>query len=101
MMPRHAIRSGHCHLVFDISAVGKPQNIRLKTCTDVVFADGAKAVVAIWEYLPAMEGGRAVIRKNVETKLSFRLADERGNLIPEPDSFADDPRHAIDFIEEE
>ena len=84
IMPWRAISSGHCHVTFDVSNDGMPVNASVDRCTSEVFAVESLSVVSLWEYLPALKDGEPIIQKGVETKISFRLADEYGNLIPEP-----------------
>lgn len=86
IMPPRAERSGHCKMVFDISRAGKPLNIRAKSCTGKVFAKPSIAAIEHWVYLPAKENGVFVVRTGVESKMSFKLTNELGTLIPEPET---------------
>jgi protein TonB len=39
--------------------------------------------VTKWKYNPKIVDGRSVARMGVESKITFRLTDERGKIIPE------------------
>ena len=82
-MPPAAQRSGHCRMLFDVDATGQPVNIATTHCSDEVFKDASLATVQIWHYTPKTDRGSAVVQRNIETKLTYRLSDESGNLIPE------------------
>ncbi|WP_169331784.1 energy transducer TonB [Robiginitomaculum antarcticum] len=81
-MPAIAHQSGFCEMRFDIGIAGRPMNIKPDVCSEVYFAGHAMHAVHNWRYYPEFENGQAVIRKNVEVKVSFRLADELGNMLP-------------------
>lgn len=93
VMPWRAKWSGHCHLVFDIHETGKTKNIRLEGCSERGFESAAIQAVELWTYLPKIEDGEAVERLGVENKITFRLTDELGRIIPEPAYFEENPEH--------
>ncbi|MGJ8562103.1 MAG: energy transducer TonB [Alphaproteobacteria bacterium] len=82
-MPPRAERSGHCQVRFDISAGGKPYNIMATQCTQSLFERPSVKSVQKWNYHPEIRDGIAVARSGLQTKISFHLNDERGDLIPE------------------
>jgi len=84
IMPRWAERSGHCNMEFDVSQTGTPFNIRVKNCTEYIFAGPSITAIKSWVYLPAKKDSTFVVREGVENKMSFRLTNELGTLIPEP-----------------
>jgi len=84
VMPYNAKTSGHCTAVFDISETGVPYNIHITKCTDNIFHKPSQTAIKYWIYLPAKKYGKAIIQENVENKIAFRLSDEFGNLIAEP-----------------
>lgn len=88
-MPRLAMASGHCYVVFDIEVTGKPSNVRVTRCTDGIFRGASIKAVENWVYLPAQKNGALIVREGVETKMSFKLTDEFGRLIPEPEAGTD------------
>ena len=83
IMPPEAQKSGHCKLRFDIDRDGKPYNIQPLNCTQDIFEQPSITTVAKWYYPPKIQDGIAVERRDVESKIQYKLLDERGNLIPE------------------
>ena len=83
IMPPRAEKSGHCKVSFDVSPEGAPFNVKADYCTQSLFSRPSIKSVSKWKYNPKIIDGRAVSRAGVQSKITFRLADERGNLIPE------------------
>ena len=83
IMPPRAERSGHCKVRFDVSPEGQPFNVEATFCTQSLFSRSSIKSVQKWKYNPKIVDGRAVSRSGVESKITFRLTDERGNIIPE------------------
>lgn len=83
IMPPRAEKSGHCKVRFDVSPEGAPFNVVATYCTQSLFERPSTKSVSKWKYNPKMLDGRAVSRTGVESKITFRLADERGKIIPE------------------
>lgn len=83
VMPPRAEKSGHCNMRFDVSPEGAPFNVTATYCTQRVFERASIKSVQRWKYNPKMQDGRPISRTGVETKITFKLADERGNVIPE------------------
>ena len=83
IMPPRAEKSGHCRMRFDVSPEGAPFNVNATYCTQKLFERASVKSVQKWKYNPKVVDGRTVARSGVETKITFRLADERGNIIPE------------------
>jgi len=82
-MPPNAEKSGHCRVSFDVSPDGRPFNVNATYCTSSVFKRATVRSVEKWKYQPKIQDGVAVGRTGVENKVTFRLMDERGRLIPE------------------
>ena len=82
-MPPRAEKSGHCNVRFDVSPDGAPFNVSATYCTQKVFESATVKSVQKWKYNPKVVNGRNVSRIGVENKVTYRLNDERGNLIPE------------------
>lgn len=82
-MPTRADRSGHCRMVFDVSAQGKPYNVSAVSCSQSLFRSNSIKAVQKWNYQPKIHSGQAVARQGVVTRIVFQLAYENGNLIPE------------------
>ena len=76
-------KSGHCNLKFDVTAEGRPTLVSVVDCTSNVFAQPSINNVRRWIYEPRLINGEKVRRYGVQTKITFRLMDERGNIIPE------------------
>jgi len=83
IMPPRAEKSGHCRVRFDVSPEGAPFNVVDTYCTQSVFKRASIKSVQKWKYNPKIVDGRSVARKGVESKITFRLTDERGKIIPE------------------
>ncbi len=83
IMPPRAEKSGHCKVRFDVSPEGAPFNVVATYCTQNLFKRPTTKNVQRWKYNPKIVDGRPVSRTGVETKITFRLTDERGNIIPE------------------
>ncbi len=82
-MPIQAQRSGHCVVAFDVGANGSPFNIQIKSCSQTMFARPTIRSVAKWKYRPKVTDGQTVIRRGLQTIVTFNLTDERGRMIPE------------------
>ena len=83
IMPPRAEKSGHCKVKFDVSPEGQPFNVTATYCTQSLFERASIKSVQKWKYNPKIVDGRSVARSGVESKISFRLTDERGKIIPE------------------
>lgn len=83
IMPPRAEKSGHCTVRFDVSPDGAPFNVTAPYCTQSLFKRASIKSVERWKYNPKIVDGRSVSRTGVESKITFRLTDERGKIIPE------------------
>ncbi len=83
IMPPRAEKSGHCNVKFDVSPEGQPFNVSATYCTQSLFSRASIKSVEKWKYNPKIVDGRSVSRSGVESKITFRLTDERGKIIPE------------------
>ncbi len=83
IMPTRAEKSGHCKVRFDVSPEGQPFNVTATYCTQSLFERSSTKSVQKWKYNPKIVDGRAVSRTGVESKITFKLTDERGRIIPE------------------
>lgn len=82
-MPPRAEKSGHCRVKFNVSPEGQPFDVTATYCSQSLFERPSIRSVQKWKYNPKIQDGRPVGRVGVESKITFRLADERGNIIPE------------------
>ena len=83
IMPPRAEKSGHCRVRFDVSAEGAPFNVQATYCTQSLFERATVKSVQRWKFNPKIVNNRPVAMRGVENKVSYRLTDERGNIIPE------------------
>jgi hypothetical protein len=83
-MPDMATASGHCIVVFNISARGEPTDVRTDECTDQVFCEPTTKATRRWIYHLKLQYGEAVERRRVQSTMRFRLTNFRGQVIPEP-----------------
>ncbi len=65
---------GACEGVFDVSAEGKPYNVRVK-CSSSMFVRAATRAIEKWKYNPKIVDGKAVARRNVVTPFKFQLSE--------------------------
>ena len=82
-MPGRARRSGHVNFKFDVNDGGTPINIEVVSATEDIFVKPAMSSLKKWEYEPIQEDDNPESRKGLVTKITFRLTNERGNLLPE------------------
>ena len=83
IMPPRADKSGHCKVKFNVSPEGQPFDVETTYCTQSLFSRPTIRSVQKWKYNPKIQDGRPVGRRGVVSKISFRLTDDRGNIIPE------------------
>ncbi len=81
-MPRYAKRSGRVMIKFDVSVDGRPENVTVLGYTDKTFVKPSLKSLEKWRYEISDELPEAD-RKGIATTISFRLANERGALIPD------------------
>lgn len=82
-MPSSAKRSGHCTVRFNVNAVGVPYDIETTFCTQSVFKRPTLRSVAQWKYRPRISNGEATAMMGITNRVTFRLSDEKGDIIPE------------------
>lgn len=87
ILPRRADASGHCIYNLSVSAWGQVTTIDTVGCTERVFDRNAKQSLRKWVYQPARQGGKFVQSRDENVKITFKLTDERGRVIPEPSSW--------------
>lgn len=83
IMPPRADKSGHCRVRFSVSAEGSPFDVQTTYCTQSLFERATIRSVQKWKFNPKIVNGRAVAMTGVVNKVTYRLTDERGQLIPE------------------
>ena len=83
-MPSRARRSGHVMVRFDVDATGSPVNVVPVAATDRLYVKPSVKSVEKWKYELNDEIADED-RKGFMSKVTFRLVNERGQVIPEPD----------------
>jgi len=76
------LRSGRVSFVFDVSDIGRPQNIRVTEASEAAFVQPATKSVMKWKYVPKGRNEPASKRQNICTTVVFKLVDEQGREIP-------------------
>jgi len=83
VMPSEAERSGHCLFSLGIDRHGKVTEILETKCTEPVFESSSARTAMKYLYLPKLVNGAAVPSVDVNAKVTFKLADANGKIIPE------------------
>ncbi|MBN7798201.1 energy transducer TonB [Parahaliea mediterranea] len=77
--PPRALRrgiEGHVDLIFDVSASGKTENIRvLDAQPEGVFENAAIRTLGKWKYKPPIQDGVPYGQRDMTTRISFRLEE--------------------------
>ncbi len=84
-MPPSARRSGRTIFKFDLDDAGKVINIEKVRATQTLFVRSARKSLTKWKYEPIEPGDDPSLRKGLVTTIRFKLVDESGRLIPEPE----------------
>ncbi len=82
-MPSNARSSGHVFVKFDVTDDGKPENIKVVSSSKKLFESSALKSVEKWVYSKREDGSDPENRKNITTKIRYKLQDRSGNNIPE------------------
>ncbi|WP_371395488.1 energy transducer TonB [Fretibacter rubidus] len=83
IMPRSAKRSGHANVRYDVDDSGKVTNATIINSTEAVFERNSLKCVESWDFEPLQTDDDPETRKGLVTKISYRLTDEKGRIIPE------------------
>ena len=81
--PKKVKKSAHCWFTFDVSTKGQIENVEELYCTDKKLKKDAKQTIEKFKYSPAFQDGKRVADTGITTKVTFRLMDECGMIIPE------------------
>ena len=82
-MPSSARTSGHVYVKFNVNDKGKPENIRVVSSSKSMFEKSAIRSVEKWKFSKITLGVDPKNRKDIITKITYRLSDRAGNIIPE------------------
>ncbi len=76
-------RSGHCNMIFSVNTLGATYNVRAKNCSHYMFETSSISATQRFKYRPRLQGGQPVDMHGVTTKITYRVLDEDGRLMPE------------------
>ena len=85
-VPEKALRagvSGHCLMRFDVDSLGRPFNVNAYHCSHNMFETNSVNATKKFKYLPRYKNGTPVDMHGVETKITYKVFDEKGKLLPE------------------
>lgn len=82
IMPAKAKRSGECSLTVAVDAEGNVSEVTETDCTERVFEKSAETSVKTYKFLPKLVDGQAVPSSKSDLKVTYRLADSYGRIIP-------------------
>lgn len=83
IFPPDAGVSGSCEISFNVNPNGLTKDVVATACTDDIFMRPSKRSVQRYEYEPRLKDGQPASICGVRTKVSFRLMDENGVVVPE------------------
>ena len=78
-MPPHAQQSGHCRFKIKLDKNANIDAVDIYFCTDFLFEPATLESIEKWEFRPELAG------TTVDNVMRFKLSDETGRLIPEPE----------------
>ena len=81
-MPPTAERSGEAIILFDVRKDGSIENIRIASYTEKKFGDVAMKAGKKFIYTPAMENADHRKRLNLPARFTFKLKNEKNEIIP-------------------
>ena len=84
-VPERALRegrSGHCYMRFDVNTRGEPFKVEAYRCSHKMFEKNSIQATKGFKYLPKIKGGAPVNMTGVETKITYKVLDEKGRLLP-------------------
>jgi len=76
--------SGFCRVKFDVSPEGTPYNVKTTYCTSALLERASIKAVGKWKYKPKILNGKPVAHRDVASKISYHIEDERGQILPFP-----------------
>lgn len=86
VVPDKALRegqSGHCNMVFSVNASGNTFDVRPNNCSDSMFESASIRAAKRFKYSPRLKDGLPVEMHGVTTRITYRVLDESGRLLPE------------------
>ena len=76
-------RSGHCEIEFQVDEYGVIINSKIVYCTAKSLARESLRAVRSWRYIPKLQAGKFVQSQKITNKVSIKLHDPKGVLLPE------------------
>jgi len=80
-----APRSGHCKVEFFVDSHGIISQSNIIYCTEKVYIRPAVTNLQKWQYIPKTVEGKFVKSEKLTATLTYRLSDNQGRLISEPE----------------
>ena len=82
--PVRAEKSGHCIYIINVTILGKVEAVERLDCSDDVFTKHTRQKLLQWIFHPKKdESGNNIPFKVGPQKISYRLTDKDGNIVPE------------------
>lgn len=85
-VPRKALEaglSGHCLMRFNVDVRGTPFNVEAYHCSNKIFERNSIEAAKKFKYLAKVKDGVPIDRIGVETRITYKVTDERGRVLPE------------------
>lgn len=82
-IPASATKSGHCIVSYFVNKQSRAENIMIENCSDPIFEKPTIQMIADNIHPPYIPDKNFSGRQVNEQKVSFRIMDEDGNIIPE------------------
>lgn len=82
-MPSNAERSGHCVFSVEVTASGRVKEILETQCTEAIFEAPSIQAVKNYIYLPKLENGISVETIDDDVRLTYKLMNKDGKIVPE------------------
>lgn len=83
IMPSSAKGSGHCLMKMNVNESGRVSDAIATYCTNDVFRAASVKSLQKWVFNPKVVNGEAISRCGVETKITYRMMDKSGKILPE------------------
>jgi hypothetical protein len=83
IMPSNAESSGHCRMKINVNESGRVSDAMATYCTNDIFRAASLKSVQKWIFTPKLVNGEPMSRCGVETKISYKMMDSSGKLLPE------------------
>ena len=76
-------RSGHVIVKYDVDDAGNPIDLEVVNTTHEMFNKSALDAARKFKYSKYEDGTDRKNRQDITTKITYRVTDERGNILPE------------------